>query len=285
MIQAADHIDTPLIKSASAGDQEAFTILFNKYFNIVLLHLYGRFKKVRRDVLQDVAIETIEWWFFNLNSVDWKTDQTGYILCTMARQKIFKLMSPKFRVIPFADTKKGNTDSDSEADEDLENRLIDQLVYHSLSGLDYDADLAKMTFQLKKRVDQHIGDLSDRDYKIIIAYLDGGTKKDFLKIAGNATAAVQTAFKHLKEAVHNSRNSVFDQQQRMYYKTKVKFKHPDVMKFYYEDQMKIRTIANILNKSYDVIKVRIHRDRKLMINEGKSYYKAKLANLATPSKP
>jgi len=288
MIQTAEHIDTPLIKSASAGDQQAFTSLFNKYFNIVLLHLAHRFRKVRHDVRQDVAIETIEWWFFNINAVDWKNDQTGYILCTMARNKLSKIIRPKFRVIPFVDVNKGNADSDSEADEDLENRLLDQLVYHSLSGLDYDADLAKMTFQLKRRVDKHIEDLSERDYNVITSFLDGDSVKTFHNKVGkqvNRSDAIKLAFKHLKEAVFDSRNSVFDQQQRMYYKTKVKFKHPDVMKFYYDHQMKIRTIANILNKSYDLIKGWLKRDRDLMINEGKSYYKAQLAQLSTPSKP
>ena len=254
----------------------------------MLLHLAHRFRKVRHDVRQDVAIETIEWWFFNINAVDWKNDQTGYILCTMARNKLSKIIRPKFRVIPFVDVNKGNADSDSEADEDLENRLLDQLVYHSLSGLDYDADLAKMTFQLKRRVDKHIEDLSERDYNVITSFLDGDSVKTFHNKVGkqvNRSDAIKLAFKHLKEAVFDSRNSVFDQQQRMYYKTKVKFKHPDVMKFYYDHQMKIRTIANILNKSYDLIKGWLKRDRDLMINEGKSYYKAQLAQLSTPSKP
>ena len=270
------HVDTPYLESVKKnGDRESFTWLFEKYFNIVLLHLYKRFRNVRREILQDAAIEQIEFWFFNIKSVEWKIDMTGYILCQMAAGKVFKIMRPKFKVIPFSDTNIVD-------DEDLEDKFIDKLVYHSLSGLDYDKDIAKMHFRLKKTVDKHIEFLSERDYNVITSFLDGDSVKTFHNKVGkqvNRSDAIKLAFKHLKEAVYDSRNSIFDQQRKQYFKTKVKFSHPDVMKMYYEHEMKIPTIAKILNKKYDLVKGWIKRDRDKIKFEGKSYYKEKLSKL------
>ena len=251
--------DLPYLAAAKKHqDDEAFTYLFDKYFNIVLAHITKLFKNVRQNVLEDVAIEVIEGWFFDIDN-DWDADKIGLYLCTQARSNVIKIIRYKTYHQDFSSL---NTD-----DSDSVDKFINLLCYYNIAGTDYNSDLAKLTFRLKKKLDKHIGDLSDRDYTIITSYLDGLNKKEVESVLGcsiNHHDAIQVAFKHLREAVFDNRNSIFDKQKKLYLKSDAKFKHPEVMEMYYKQNLKIRTISDVLNKKYDIVKGWIKRDRELI---------------------
>jgi len=250
--------DIPVIKKAKENDREAFTWLFDKYFNIVLLHLYGRFNKVRREILQDIAIETIEYWFLNIKKLKLDEMGLGSFLCNIADQSVFKILRHKSRPVPF---------SDIEDNGDEDTKFIDYLIYKKeFSG--YENDLAKTTFVLKKKADQFIGELTSIQYNVLTEYLNGSSIKRTAVVAGikenNVKDTLYKAFKRLRYLIFEEKNSYFNQCKKKYNKSKgkVEFKNPEILKMFYEDNLNCRTISEVLGLDYYIVRNRLKRDRK-----------------------
>lgn len=248
-------------------DPLSFTYLFDKYFNIVLAHLKINFRNVRIEILEDVAIETIEDWFLNIDNKDYEVNLLGYNLCLNAKGTVFKILRPKFKVIPA---------SDLTLDEHVQkNSFIDIITYTTFSGVK-GQDQAKINFLFKKKADQFIGELGDKDYNLITGFLDGLNTKQRAEKAGihvrNLTTATQFALKHLKELIFDNRNTIFEKQRKQYLKTNIKFKHPEVMQKYYVEKLSISEISEAINVSYNIVKGWLKRDRDKMKFNGLSYY-------------
>jgi len=259
--------DIPFLEKAKAtGDALSFTYLFDKYYNIVLYHLQINFREVRVEVLEDAAIETIEDWFLSIENKDYEANLLGFILCRNAKGKIFKMLRPKTKFIPFS---KLSQDDEKEAE-----KFINQLIYTNLNG-EKGIDQAKVSFMLKKKADNFISELSDKNYKIITLYLDGlnfNQIRKKLSLVSNSIDQLKIAFRELRNLIFDERNAIFDKQRKQYFETKVKFKHPKIMRLYYEEKLSIRAISDIENISYDMAKRRLKLDRDLMKYEGLSYH-------------
>lgn len=234
------------------NDREAFTYLFNKFFPIVNSYLLKRFKHVRPELLQDVAIETMETWYFD-KMTDWNPDFIGADLCRWAGAYVHGIIKPKFKIQPYSDFNENEQDS-----------FMDALVYHGISSSDFDEDLAKMTFRLKKKVDRFVGMLSDRDYNVLMLFLDGNKKHEIAKKIGVAriTSEIQIAFKHLKELVFNQNH--FENKRAIYLKSNTTFTQPEVMEMYFKDRLSLRTISEIKGVKLKNIRSWVNRDQLRM---------------------
>lgn len=258
--------DVPHIEKVKKNkDALSFTYLFDKYYNIVLNHLQNHFRSVRNPVLEDVAIEVIEDWFLNIDSREYEVNKIGFILCLQAKNKVFKILRPKFQIIPSSELKDEKYDKDN---------FIDLLTYTTFGGVK-GVDAAKISFMYKKKADEFIGELNDRDYNLITGFLDGLKAKDICKKTGTVPTAIyrdtQQAFKNLKKLIFDKRNVIFDKQKAQYLNSKVKFKHPEIMKMYYVDKLSISSIADVLKIEYNAVKGRLKRDRDLMRFDGLSW--------------
>lgn len=255
MINTDEYDKVCLDSVIKTDDREAFTYLFNKFFPIVNSYLLNHFRKVRSDLLQDIAIETMETWYFD-KMTDWNPDYIGADLCRWASAKVHGIIKNKFKVSPYSDF----NDKDQES-------FMDALVYHGVSGLDFDDDLAKMTFKLKKKVDRYIGLLSSRDYIVLTMFLDGYRNIDIAKKIGipKIDGEIKLAFKHLKEFVFKQNS--FEKKREIYLKSNVTFTQPKVMEMYFKDRLSLRTISKVKGVKLKTVNSWVYRDQQRMFKK------------------
>lgn len=258
---STDKLRTTII-AAEAGDQHAFSLLYNKFFPIVFWHLVKNFPKVRVKTLEDAAMESVEYWFENLDSED---KYFGYKLCKKASQTISKIIRPrKYKPIAF---------SNLSPNEEVDDYFINQTIYKIISE-GYDSDIAKISFQLKKKADRYIGELPDESYKIISLFLGGVSRKNIvteLKIPpGSLSDKFKKAFSELKRLIYNEKKSIhntqpgYDTHRLSYLANRKKCKYKKIMDLYYVDQFPMAEIAKKLKVSYATIKTRVKGDRRRM---------------------
>lgn len=250
------------IIAAQEGNQHAFSLLYEKYFPIVFWYLVKKYPKVRVKIVEDAAMEATEQWFENLDS---ENRYVGYQLCKKASQSISKLIRPK--------TYSPRSFSDFTKEEEVDDYFINQTIYRIIAE-GYDSDIAKISFQLKKKADKYIGDLPDESYKIITLFLDGVPKKDIvdeLKIPfGSLSDKFKKAFNQLKRLINHNKKSVhntqpdYESHRLSYLANRTKCKYSAIMDMYYVKQLPIAAIATNLGLSYATIKTRIKGDRKRM---------------------
>lgn len=188
---------------ALSGDQHGYTLLFDRYFGIVKMFLYKNFRQVRDEVLQDVAIITLEDWLLNISEDNCNVDKIGFKLCKQAKNKVFRILKKKFKNTAFTDLYK---------DQNEEDFFINQKVYKIIAD-GYDADIAKISFQLKRKVDQYIDQLPDEDYNVITLFLEGERSVDIerkLNLTYNsASKKITKAFTNLKKLMDGKRKNMY----------------------------------------------------------------------------
>lgn len=235
------------------NNQEAFTYIFNKYFSILLTDLSFTFKKVRYNVLQDIAIETVEHWYFNkLN--DWKSEDVISYLITEGRSRVFSILKPRA------------VTQDSYSDISDNEHFLDVLTF--ATWLDYDNDAAKMTFKLKKTIDRHIEFLSERDYNVLMLFLDGYRDIEIVRKIGlnKSRGEVKRAFQHLKEIVFQT--SSFENNRKKYIESNVKKHNKEATDMYYLDRISIVNIAKCYNVKSKIATNWIQRCNQRINNKG-----------------
>lgn len=195
--------DVAFVKMALSGDQHGYTLLFDRYFDIVKLYLYKNFRHVRDEVLQDVAIITLEDWLLNISEDNCNVDKIGFKLCRQAKHKVFRILQPKFKNTAFTDLY---------SDQNEEDYFINQTVYKIIAD-GYDADIAKITFQLKTKVDQYISELPDEDYNVITLFLQGERSVDIEKklnlTYNSAKKKITKAFTNLKKLMDGRKKGIY----------------------------------------------------------------------------
>lgn len=233
------------------GDtKEPLTYLFDTYFKLTYIHLIGRFRNVRRDVLQDIAIETVEYWYFEKLHDEYWSRLPLFSMQRRARERVFNIIeSPKSKT-------KG-----------IDNSLInylDELSHYEIADADRNSDLAKLTFELKSRADKYMEFLSDEDYQIITLYLEGRNSGYIAKKLninrGNQVSKIKTAFKRLKLLIFG--NPKFEKAKAIYRDKKHLCSFPEIMDMYYEKGMKQSEIANKLLVGVRLIDDRLRRNKK-----------------------
>ena len=234
----------------NGNNNEPLTYLFNTYFRLTLIHLVKRFRNVRREVLEDIAIESVEYWYFEKLHDDYWSRLTLFAIERRAKERVFNIInaprSKKDRI-----------------DDSLINYL-DELAHYEITDADRTTDLAKLTFELRSKADKYIGQLSDEDYKIITMYLDGRNSGYIAKqlniTRGNQGSRIRTAFKRLKMLIFG--NPKFEKGKEIYREKKHLCTFPEMMEMYYEKEMKQSEISNKLLIGVRVIEDRLRRQKK-----------------------
>lgn len=249
MYEAEDKKREIYTEAVKNGDKnEALKYLFDTYYRLTLIHLIKTFKNVRHPILEDAAIESVEDWYFRGIHV-WDYNHLNLIEQN-AMQKIFKLVA----------SPRNKKDS---IDDQLINYL-DELKKFEITDVDKDTDLAKVTFELKRKADKYIGELSDEDYQIITMFLEGRRPVYIRKKLGfrpkQEHQKITTAFNRLRLLIFG--NPEFDRQKEIYRKNKHLTTFPEIMEMYYEKEMKQSEIANKLLVGVRLIEDRLRRQKK-----------------------